>query len=124
MLAFDDGTGPAGVSRDTTAFCHTHKKQIKRNGKRWIMSPDIGYIHFYKRQCHPCYVVHECVHAALFYLRRIVRKEDIIFGPESKGKDLVCGIEEDLCAIVSELTRQCNIGLYATGIWKDVVSSS
>jgi hypothetical protein len=109
----------AGISipKKNKAFCRSFKHEKFERGK-WRIKPEVGVLHFYKKFTAPSVVIHECVHAALFYLRRIVRKDVIEIGRENVGRIDVIGREEDLCNYVANLSRQCFLMLYDKGIWK------
>lgn len=115
MGEFRDPATQGGIGSRTQAFCRSYKRQYLKN-KKWTTSPDIGFIHFYRNRLSSSTVAHECTHAALFWVRRITRKENLELG-EGSGA-FVSGIEEQICLAAGNLFRDCNIKLHEAGLWK------
>lgn len=101
----------------TTAVCHSFKRLEIRPGKRDRVHPEIGSMHFYLNRVDPSIVVHECSHAAIFWVRRVERKEIIKIGDESDN-GYATGVEESICLATGDLFYQINKEFWKRGIWK------
>lgn len=96
------------------AAVHGMGEQHFRNG-RWVMGKRIGMMHFNKTDLGMSVISHECVHAAMFFLRRKLRKQTLVF--INPAGQLVTDVEEDLCIATGRLgaeivTRFCKAGFY------------
>jgi hypothetical protein len=122
MWAYCQANCMAPISRQTKAVCHSFCRIDFRKNKKARINPEMGNIHFYQRGLETDVVAHECTHAAIFWLRRIIRKDLLEIGRASRlagrASKFVDGPEELLCLATGNLLRQCNLNLHRLGIWK------
>lgn len=100
-----------------TAVCHAFRRLRVQPGKRDKMHPEIGSMHFYVKYATPSIVAHECSHAAIFWRRRIERKELLVVGSESDN-GYARGTEEAICLATGDLFYQINRAFWKYKIWK------
>jgi hypothetical protein len=108
------------VIYNVTAMCHARSYRKRINGKLRA-TLRMGDIHFWGSP-DPGVVVHECIHAAIFWLRRLFGEIRIKFG-DGKQVDVIRmvgkrDLEEDVCYAAEGLFHNCSEQLLKTGIWK------
>ena len=116
MVEYGRATG-ISISRRTTAQCSTYVRQhVCGNGKMTTLK-EIGALSFYRRKVGMSIVTHECCHAAMFWLKKVMRRDTIIIDEKLNGKT-VTGDEEKICEVVGHLSRQVAVALWDNGVWK------
>lgn len=101
----------------TTAVCHAFKRiRVYPDKRRDKVHPEIGSMHFYLKCSSPSIVVHECTHAAIFWRRRVERKEILSIGEESDN-GYARGTEEAICLATGDMFYQVNRAFWKHKIW-------